>query len=102
MAGVASDDRQIQLQQPNLTLNQRFGLHPPPSCIDRANRLCGNALAVIGIGILSEWESSSVPMSYLPRHQVSCGRGTIRGRGVTASTWRRMIPHAISNLANTT
>jgi hypothetical protein len=29
MAGVASDDRQIQLPQPNLTLNQRFGLHPP-------------------------------------------------------------------------
>ena len=45
------------------------------------NRLCGDALAVIGIGILSEWESSSMPMSYLPRHQVSCGRGTIRGRG---------------------
>jgi hypothetical protein len=31
-------------------------------------------LAVIGIDILSEWESSSMPMSYLPRHQVSCDR----------------------------
>src|SRR6266478_4278472 len=29
MAGGASEDRQIQLQQPNLTLYQRFGLHPP-------------------------------------------------------------------------
>src|SRR5438034_6340786 len=29
MAGVASDDRQIQLQQPNLALNQRLGLYPP-------------------------------------------------------------------------
>jgi hypothetical protein len=29
MAGVASDDLQIQLQQPNLTLNQRLKLHPP-------------------------------------------------------------------------
>src|SRR5271157_155871 len=29
IAGVASDDRQIQLQQPNYTPNQRLALHPP-------------------------------------------------------------------------
>jgi hypothetical protein len=29
MAGVASDDRQIQLQQPNLTPDQSLALHPP-------------------------------------------------------------------------
>jgi hypothetical protein len=29
MAGVASNDRQIQLQQPNLTPDQRLALHPP-------------------------------------------------------------------------
>jgi hypothetical protein len=29
MAGVASDDQQIQLRQPNLTPDQRLALHPP-------------------------------------------------------------------------
>jgi hypothetical protein len=29
MAGVASDDRQIQLQQPNPTPDQSLALHPP-------------------------------------------------------------------------
>jgi hypothetical protein len=29
MAGVASDDRQVQSRQPNPTLDQRLALHPP-------------------------------------------------------------------------
>jgi len=37
MAGVASDHRQIQFEQPNPTPDQSLALHPPTICIDRAS-----------------------------------------------------------------
>jgi hypothetical protein len=37
MAGIASADRQIQLQQPNLSSINGLGYTRQPSCIDRAS-----------------------------------------------------------------